>query len=173
MEPTHSALFLRFSANKLAQLSGRIADTVIRLPEEQVWLRQHETNNAVGNLILHLGGNVRQWILSGIGGNPDIRIRDAEFSARGEVETKELLSRLQSTVDEAVMLLRSLPEERLGEQIVVQKYQLTILEAIYHVVEHFAQHTGQILFAAKLLTRESLGFYGHLSGVVPRKDPTP
>ncbi len=173
MPPTPSSLFLQFSANKLAQLSGRIADTVVRLNEEQIWLRRHETNNAVGNLVMHIAGNVRQWILSGIGGTPDIRVRDAEFSARGEIEIRELLSRLQSTVEEAVTLLRSLPEERLTEEIVVQKYRLTVLEAIYHVVEHFAQHTGQILFAAKLMTGEDLGYYGHLGGVIARKDPTP
>lgn len=173
MQPTPSALFLRFSANKLAQLSGRIAETVIRLNEEQIWLRKHETNNAVGNLILHLSGNVRQWILSGVGGKPDTRVRDAEFSARGEMGVRELLSHLQSTVDEAVTLIQSLPEERLGEAVSVQKYRLTVLEAIYHVVEHFAQHTGQILFAAKWMTGEDLGFYGHLSGVIPRKDSTP
>jgi uncharacterized protein DUF1572 len=76
-------LFLDYSVRKLRQLTGRIEDCLGRLTEEQIWARGAESENAVGNLVLHLSGNVRQWIVAAVGGRPDIRERDAEFGARG------------------------------------------------------------------------------------------
>ena len=125
-------------------------------------MRHHENENAVGNLMLHLAGNVRQWILCGVGGQEDRRDRDAEFDARGGLEIPALKARLRSSVDPAVTLIRTLPGERLPEAITVQGYHTTVLEAILHVVEHFSGHTGQIQFATKLLTGDDLGFYAHL-----------
>jgi uncharacterized damage-inducible protein DinB len=105
---------------------------------------------------------VRQWIVSGVGGAPDTRARDAEFSARGAMDTRELLERLESAVREAEVVLGKVTADRMTQHVTIQKYNLTVLEAIYHVVEHFAQHTGQIIFATKMLTGEDLGFYKHL-----------
>jgi len=156
--------FLSYSANQLITYSGRIEDCLGRLSEEKVWLRNSESHNAVGNIVLHLCGNVRQWIIGGVGGAPDIRDRDAEFAARGGVQPAELAAKLRATVSEAAEVIRSLPVERLIERKTIQKvYEQTIMEAIYHVVEHFAQHAGQIIFATKLLTGEDLGYYKHLS----------
>ena len=75
--------FLKYSADQLLTFSGRIEDCLGRLTAEQIWTRNSENQNAVGNLVLHLCGNVRQWIIGGIGGRPDIRDRDSEFAARG------------------------------------------------------------------------------------------
>jgi Protein of unknown function (DUF1572) len=86
MEPAADALFIDFSARKLEQLIVRIGECVAKLNREQVWTRSGDHDNAVGNLLLHLSGNLRQWIVAGIGGAPDIRVRDEEFSARGELE---------------------------------------------------------------------------------------
>jgi uncharacterized damage-inducible protein DinB len=108
---------------------------------------------------LHLCGNVRQWIVSGIGGAPDARDRDAEFAARGEAGIADLKRRLRDTMIAASAVLRDLPEERLAERVTIQNYDATLLEAIYHVVEHFSMHTGQIVFATKMLTGADLGFY--------------
>ena len=143
------------------------------LNSEQIWARGTENENAIGNLVLHLCGNVRQWILSAVGGAPDARERDAEFSARGSVPGAELAVRLKATVEEALAILRAFPSARLAEGVVVQGYSVTLLEAIYHVVEHFAQHTGQIVFATKQLTGEDLGFYKHLSRPGPHPEKTP
>ncbi|MGH9671937.1 MAG: DinB family protein [Bryobacteraceae bacterium] len=162
MSESSNAVFLRFSADKLDQLAGRIVDCLGRLDYDGIWARGQETENAVGNLVLHLCGNMRQWIVSGIGGKPDIRVRDREFSARGEVQGKELRERLVATVGEATRILRELAPERLTDRVTVQKYDVTVMEAIYHVVEHFAEHTGQILFATKQLTGSDLGYYKHL-----------
>lgn len=156
--------FLNYAAEKLDQLSGRIETCLGRLTPEQVWMRGAENQNAVGNLVLHLNGNVRQWILTGIGGAPDHRIRDEEFSARGGMGTEALGRLLRGTVEEALAIIRSLPHERLVERITIQGYDVTVLEAIFHVVEHFSGHTSQIIYVAKMLTGEDLGFYSYLSG---------
>jgi len=154
--------FLNCAAEKLAELCGRIETCLAKLTPEQIWMRGGENQNAVGNLVLHLNGNVRQWILSGVGGAPDTRTRDAEFAARGGTERAELVERLESTVREAIAVLGKVPPGRLEQRVTIQKYDLTVMEAIFHVVEHFSQHTGQILFATKMLTGEDLGFYKHL-----------
>ena len=163
MEQPVEALFLDFSIRKLEQFLGRTAECVAKLNDEQIWRRSGEHENAVGNLVLHLSGNMRQWIIAGIGGQPDTRVRDREFAARGEMTARELMQRLEGTVTEAVVVLRAVTPDRLMETYQPQKYRVTIMEGIYHVVEHFAQHTGQILFATKLLTGQDLGFYKHLN----------
>ena len=157
------ATFLKFSADKLEQFSGRIETCLGKLNEEQVWMRGNENQNAIGNLVLHVCGNMRQWIIAKIGGTPDARTRDAEFAARGGMTVPELAEHLRSSVAEAVAVLRTLPLERLAERFHVQTYDVSAMEAIYHVVEHFSMHTGQILFATKLHTGEDLGFYKHLN----------
>jgi hypothetical protein len=168
-------LFLGFSIKKLNQLASRIQDCLGRLTEEQIWTRGGEAQNAAGNLVLHLCGNVRQWIISGIGGKPDIRVRDREFAARGGIGPSELSERLGSTVAEAVAVLQGLTGHDLSRRVRIQDFDLTVLEAVYHVVEHFAQHTGQIVFFTKMATGADLGYYknlGKAKAAVP-SDPTP
>jgi uncharacterized damage-inducible protein DinB len=154
--------FVKASSKKLEQLLSRIQDCVAKLSPDEIWARGHENENAIGNLILHLNGNVRQWIISGVGGAPDTRARDAEFAARGGTERAELVERLEETVREAVAVIGKVTAERLAQNVTIQKYDVSVMEAIYHVVEHFSQHTGQIVFATKMLTGEDLGFYKHL-----------
>ncbi len=163
MEQTIDRVFTEFSARKLEQLLSRIETCTAKLTDDQIWMRGVESQNAVGNLMLHLSGNVRQWILSGVGGKPDVRVRDREFAARGDISREDLWERLSSTVKEAVSLIEGLPAARLLEQVKIQNYEVTVLEAVYHVVEHFAQHTAQIIFATKALTGEDMGFYKHLT----------
>jgi Protein of unknown function (DUF1572) len=165
--------FLNFSADKLIQLLGRIEMCVDRLTPEQFWMRHSENENAVGNLMLHLAGNLRQWILTGVGGAPDHRDRDSEFVARDGIGAQELKAELRSTVEEAVALIRGLPPERLTEIIRPQGYEGTVLTAIYHVVEHFAGHAFQIMFATKLLTGGDLGFYAHLGRAQTHQEKLP
>jgi uncharacterized damage-inducible protein DinB len=165
-------LFLECSSSRLKELAPRIETCLGMLAPEQVWARGGENENAIGNLVLHLCGNMRQWIISGVGGKTDTRDRDGEFAARGGASIAELGARLRETVDEATAVIALLAPDRLAEPLVVQGYSVSVLEAIYHVVEHFSMHTGQILFATKMLTGGDLGFYRHLSGVrlKPEKD---
>lgn len=157
------ANFLAYSIKKLEQLSGRIAVCLDSLTDDQIWLRSGENANAAGNLVLHLCGNVRQWIIHGIGGEPDHRMRDLEFATRGDISRDDLKAKLAMTIEEACSVIRSLPEERLRERMNLQGHDISVMEAIYHVVEHFSGHTGQIIFQAKALTEKDFGFYSYLT----------
>jgi uncharacterized damage-inducible protein DinB len=164
--------FLNCAAEKLAELCGRIETCLAKLTPEQIWMRGGENQNAVGNLVLHLNGNVRQWILSGVGGADDARVRDLEFSARGGIEPGALGGLLREAVDGAVAVLRSLPHARLADRRTIQGHDVTVLKAILHVVEHFSAHTAQIIFITKMLTGEDLGFYSYLSKPQPHAGKT-
>jgi uncharacterized damage-inducible protein DinB len=166
-------LFLDYSVRKLRQMAERSQDCMGRLTDEQIWQRGAEAENAVGNLVLHLNGNVRQWIVSAIGGHADIRRREEEFAARSGLTARRLAETLKETVAKATAVLEELPAERLTEQIRVQGYDLTVLEAIYHVVEHFSGHTGQIIYATKLLTGEGLEYHRHLDTASGHSERTP
>lgn len=155
-------IFINYSVHKLNLSAGRIDSCLSKLSEEQVWARGSQNENAIGNLVLHVCGNVRQWIISGVGATSDSRDRDAEFAATGGSSILELQSRLAATVAEGCSAIRSVSAERLVEQIHVQSKDVAVLEAIYHVIEHFSMHTGQIIFATKMLTGEGLGFYSQL-----------
>jgi len=161
--------FLKVSVDELLAFSARIEDCVGRLNHDQVWTRNSNNENAIGNLVLHLCGNARQWIISGVGGKPDVRNRDAEFAASGGMQPSELVQHLKTTVSEAVDVIRNLPPSRLMETKTIQKhYDVTMMGAIYHVVGHFAQHTGQIIFVTKMLTGQDLGYYKHLNAAAQK-----
>jgi uncharacterized damage-inducible protein DinB len=152
-------LFLDFSAGKLQQLSSRVETCLLLLDDEEVWTRGSDAGNAVGNLVLHLCGNVGQWIVSGAGEAPDIRDRDSEFAARSGPSKEELAANLSKTVAKAIEVIRSLPAGRLEERVRIQGYDVSVMEAIYHSVEHLSMHTGQIIFATKLFAKSDLAFY--------------
>ena len=137
----------------------KIAKCLEVLSEEDVWWRAHETNNSVGNLLLHLAGNVRQWIVSGIGGQPDKRQRSLEFSERKTIPKQVIWSTLQRAVTEASQILESFPVTRLLETRKIQGFDNTALQAIFHVVEHFSLHTGQVIYITKLREGRDLKFY--------------
>jgi uncharacterized damage-inducible protein DinB len=158
-----ATLFLTFSADRLQLFSSRITDCLGRLSDDQIWSRGSENENAIGNLVIHLCGNVRQWIGSGVMKENDIRDRYSEFEAQGGQTGSELKAMLESTISRAVEGIRTLPHERLAEKITVQKMSTTVLQAIYAVVEHFSTHTGQIIFATKMLTHTDLGYFKHLN----------
>ena len=155
--------FLRISTEKLRRSGSRIEDCVRRLNYDQIWTRNADNVNSVGNLVLHLCGNVRQWIGFGIGDLADQRDRNSEFAARGGLEPAELIERARKTVSEAIDIIGKFDGARLMEKVTIQNYEVTKMEAIYQVVEHFAQHTGQIIFVTKMLTGEDLGYFKHLN----------
>ena len=159
---TLEADFLTTAADKLAENLDRIDNCLKELPPPSLWARDSENENAVGNLLLHLEGNVRQWILSGIGAEPDKRDRPSEFSARTGASASALLSKLSGTVGQAMTLIRSLPHERLAEEVSIQGFDTTVLSAIFHVVEHFSGHTYQIILLTKRYSGKDLGFYSYL-----------
>lgn len=151
-----------FLAESLHSLSKhhlpRIERCLRLLPEKQIWWRPNASSNSVGNLVLHLNGNVRQWIISGLGGAPDRRERDQEFSERGPLPRRALVKRLRETVGEACRVIRRLTPQDLARQHSIQKYHVTGFVALNHATEHFAHHSGQILYITKLLVARDLGF---------------
>lgn len=141
---------------------SRIEVCLGKLTDEQIWARGGENENAVGNLVIHLTGNLRQWILAGLGGETFARDRDGEFDARSGAPAPELMARLRAALDKSTRLISSLDEEKLTAMYEIQRYPVSGVQCVLHVVEHFAMHTGQIIFVTKMLTGEDLGFYRHL-----------
>ena len=160
---TLSAEFIRVSRHELQQRLLRVEYCLQKLTLEEIWSREHEIENSVGNLVLHLCGNIRQWIISGVAGAPDNRDRDAEFAHREPVGAEKLARRLRETVEEADRILASLTPDELLAKKKIQVYNLTVLNAVYHVVEHFGEHTGQIMWATKRMLGEDLNFYRYLN----------
>jgi len=129
------------------------------LTDEQVWWRANMESNSIGNLLLHLAGNARQWIVCGIGGAVDRRVRQQEFDERSVITREELLARLKQTLAEVDDVLARLDIERILECHEIQGYDVSVLEAVFHVVEHFSMHTGQIILITKMLRSVDLKFY--------------
>ena len=136
----------------------RIIRCLETLTQDQIWWRPHRTSNSIGNLVLHLAGNVRQWIISGLGKQPDRRDRDREFEEPGPIPRRKLARHLETTVTEACRVLMETSPHDLRREFHIQGFRVTGLSAMAHVTEHFAYHTGQIIYATKLLTGADLGF---------------
>ncbi len=143
----------------------KIRAAVESLDETDLWWRPNESSNSIGNLMLHLAGNLRQWVVSGLGGAPDRRDRDAEFARREPLTRVQLLATLTAVVADADAVIAG-SAALLGERRPVQGRDVTGFEVIYHVVEHFGMHTGQILYIAKLRGGRDLGFYRNEAGIV-------
>ena len=135
-----------------------------QLTDEQVWWRSNSESNSIGNLILHLSGNARQWIVCGLGGESDDRLRQAEFDERRTIPRDELSSRLRATVRAVDDTLAFLEPDRLLERFKIQETEVTALAAIFHVTEHFSMHTGQIILLTKVLAGMDLVFYDFSTG---------
>ena len=136
----------------------RIVKCLQRLSEQEIWWRPNPASNSVGNLVLHLCGNVRQWIISGLGGAEDKRERDREFAERGPIPREALVAQLRETVREACGVLAKLSNESLARKYHIQGYRVTGLDAVFHVTEHFGYHTGQIIYITKLQRAQDLKF---------------
>jgi hypothetical protein len=153
-------LFLDFSRSKLLeQYWPRLRASVELLTDEQVWWRPNEASNSIGNLILHLNGNVQQWLVASFERLEDKRDRPAEFEERQQVSATVLLEKLGATVQRASEVLLRLTEADLRATYQIQGYTVTGLHAVYQVVEHFGLHYGQIVYITKLVTGKDLGFY--------------
>jgi len=169
---TTSSLFLDFSRTKLAdQYWPRMKQAVESLTDEQVWWRPNDASNSVGNLMLHLNGNMTQWLLASFSHERDVRNRPEEFAAgrggappdagrrRPALPTRdELIARLGATVEHATQMLERLTEQDLLATYTIQGFTVSGLQAVYQVIEHFALHHGQVLYIVKQLEGKDLGF---------------
>jgi len=159
-------VFLQYSRTKLLeQYWPRLRSSVESLNEEQIWWRPNAASNSIGNLILHLDGNVRQWLISSFRRLEDGRDRPAEFRERRAIPRSALLEKLGGTMTEAADVLGSLTETDLLATFKIQGYTVSGLQAVYQVVGHFGLHYGQIVYITKLLRGEDLGFYRELDDI--------
>jgi uncharacterized damage-inducible protein DinB len=143
----------------------KLRKAVEALPDDRLWWRPNDQSNSVGNLLRHLAGNVRQWIVGGVGGRPDARDRAAEFAARAGASKAELLAALDAVLDETATVLDVLTPASLAEPREIQGRRVTVLDAIFHVVEHFSLHLGQVIYISKLHAPGAIQFYEDAGGL--------
>jgi uncharacterized damage-inducible protein DinB len=143
----------------------KIRKCVDALPGAAVWARPNQSCNSVGNLLLHLTGNVSEWILGGVGGRSINRHRASEFIQRNGGDGPTLLAKLEAVLAEADSVLGTLTEKDLERSLVIQDRETTVMAAIYHVVEHFAMHTGQIIYMTKMYAPAKIHFYEDAGGL--------
>ena len=160
--------FLRKSVSLLAsEYLPKIERCLEHLTDDDVWWRPNDASNSIGNLLLHLRGNVAQWIIGGVRGQARDRRRQQEFDERAHIPGKELLANLKAVVEEADEIIRGLDAGALLSRRQIQDYDVTVLEAIYHVVEHFSMHTGQIILFTKARTGEDLKLWRPVRETIP------
>ena len=134
----------------------KIEQCLDRLSDADIWWRPNEASNSIGNLILHLCGNVTMWIIGGVGALPFERHRQLEFDERRKIPASELRSRLRGVVQQADDVMSAVSADELLSRRQIQGYDVSVLEAIYHVVEHFGMHTGQIIVLSKARVAQDL-----------------
>ncbi|WP_405210667.1 DinB family protein [Dokdonia sp. Asnod2-E02] len=136
-----------------------ISIALSKVVEEELWTKQNQSLNTLGNQLLHICGNMTQYIVSGLGGNPDERNREEEFNTEDGFTKDELLQRLLLTVQTSTTIIDDATPENLLKKRNVQGFELSGTGIVLHAVEHFSYHTGQIAMQVKLVIDQPLGFY--------------
>jgi uncharacterized damage-inducible protein DinB len=163
-----AAAFLRHARFRLREdYLVKLKLALAALNDEQIWWRPNDASNCIGNLLLHLCGNARQWIVAGVGGAADVRRRAAEFAAQGTPDKQSLLALLENTLadvdgvlDEVEREVNAISSDAALQRIIVpQGFPQTAFDAIFHVIEHFSYHTGQIVYLAKQASGKPTQFY--------------
>jgi uncharacterized damage-inducible protein DinB len=165
-----AAEFIARSRHFLAsEYPTKIKHCLDTLPVDALWRRADVGSNSIGNLLLHLDGNVRQWIVSSVGGAPDRRHRSSEFAATEGGSAATLFGALRATLDEADAVIAGLSADDLASRRTIQGRDVSVLDAVYHVVEHFSLHTGQIILLTKQYAPGTVQFYEDAGGLaIPR-----
>ena len=149
MDPVARMFVEKSRALLMEDYAPKIERCVERLSDADIWWRANESSNSIGNLILHLCGNVTMWIVGGVGSKPFERHRQGEFDERRHIPASELMDRLRAVVQSADEVMSGVSADELLSRRQIQGYDVSVLEAIYHVVEHFSMHTGQIILLTK------------------------
>src|SRR3984885_1822289 len=159
MADTFAKEFIEQSVYRIEESTNRIKKCLAEIEEAQTWRPPNDNLNSIGNLIVHLCGNIRQYVISALGGKKDIRERPKEFSIKEGPGKDGLFDELVNTVAEAVDIIKNIDEARLIKIFSVQGYSFSGIGIIIHVTEHYSYHTGQIAFWTKQLKNKDLGFY--------------
>jgi hypothetical protein len=146
----------------------RAMHCIDQLNDEQVWYRPNASSNAIGNLVLHIAGNLRQWILGGIGGQKDVRDRPAEFSAAAGYGSRELREILKDAVEAACKTIEAMPPLRVREAKRIQDMDVTLAHAVVMAVSHLGLHVGQIQYIGKMLLSDAYVGSSEPPGKKPR-----
>ncbi len=144
---------------RMDESTRMISKSLAEVSEDKIWQKPNDSLNSIGNLILHLCGNITQYVISSLGETEDTRNRDEEFSSNKFLTKEELLVKLNATVDTAKRVIFDANEKQLLQLKSVQGFTFSGVGIIMHVVEHYSYHTGQIAFWVKQLTNKDLGFY--------------
>ena len=149
---------------RIDQSTRMIRLSLNQIEEEQIWTRPNNSSNSIGNLMLHLCGNITQYAIASLGNQEDNRQRDEEFAALSGLSKMELIDRLNKVVDEAKKVIEACDEHELMRKRQVQGFEFTGMGNVIHVTEHYSYHTGQIAFWVKqLVDKQSLGFYDNVN----------
>lgn len=147
-------IIYRFSEN-----TPRVIKCLEHLSETEIWYSPNESSNSAGTLVLHLCGNITQYIISGLGGEPDKRERDKEFTEKGKLSKEQLKEKLRAVTEKSVELMRTLKYDKLIKFYSIQGSKISGIAALIHVTEHYSYHTGQITLLTKLQKNTDTGFY--------------
>jgi hypothetical protein len=150
--------YLATSRRRLAEGVKKIKHCLAQLSDEQVWWRPHDSMNSIANIVLHLCGNLRQWIISGVGDEPDVRDRPKEFSDRSSMPKPELIRRLDEIVSQADAVLATLPDPQLLQRRRIQGFDETALSAIFDSLSHFRGHMQEIVYITRLQLGDAYQF---------------
>ena len=151
--------FINTAIQYIDENTTKLKGCLDELEEVDVWKRPNEHSNSVGNLLLHLSGNIRQWVISSLGNIEDNRRREIEFAATDGYTKSELKEKLFSTVEEAKAVIKNITIQEILKKRKVQGYSYSGVSIILHITEHYSYHTGQIIFWVKLIKNKDLGFY--------------
>jgi len=146
------------SRHRLAECLKKIKHCLAQLTDEQVWWRPHDSMNSIANIVLHLCGNLRQWIISGVGGEPDIRERPKEFSDRSSMPKAELVRRLEEIAGKADAVLANVTDPKLLQRRRIQGFDETALSAIFDSISHFRGHMQEIVYITRLQVGDAYKF---------------
>lgn len=156
-----------FGANFIEEAMHRLFDEALprlrqcidELSDEQLWYRPNEHSNSAGNLILHLNGNIKQWIISGLGSAEDNRKRQSEFDERMGISRAQLIDELEDVMGDARKVISGLDPMELIHKRNIQGFYETGISMLLHVVEHYSYHVGQITYIVKSLKNIDMGYY--------------
>ncbi|MEM9556604.1 MAG: DinB family protein [Acidobacteriota bacterium] len=149
--------FADLAARYLEEYLDKICATIDGLSHEQIWWRPTSDSNSIGNLLMHLAGNLRLWIGNHLGGGDFVRDRSGEFAADGELDAPQLVAGLAAAVEHCAAVLRALDDDSLETVTTVQGYTVDGLGIAFHATEHMSYHCGQIVQLAKQLRGEGHG----------------
>lgn len=141
----------------------RIVQCIDILDDKQLWYAPNLVTNSVGNLVLHLTGNIRQYLCHGIGGKVDVRERDKEFIPNQTLNATDLKQQISSAIFDGLTCVNAIQSDDWLSEIRVQVFNMNKFSALIHVIEHTSYHVGQITHLTKMQTGNETGYYDGLS----------